>query len=98
MTADEQDAAMARLDAGLDLALARAKVWSRYTRGIITYIEKKSQLGEHIACDTWLRQKKTPFFPNTLYPTRLMSYSKANWHAGVKHALKICHSIKASYS
>lgn len=52
MTADEQDAAMARLDAGLDLALARAKVWSRYTRGIITYIEKKSQLGEHIACDT----------------------------------------------
>ncbi|XP_025111393.1 rho GTPase-activating protein 45-like isoform X3 [Pomacea canaliculata] len=44
MTADEQDAAMARLDAGLDLALARAKVWSRYTRGIITYIEKKSQL------------------------------------------------------
>ncbi|KAK7468187.1 hypothetical protein BaRGS_00036600 [Batillaria attramentaria] len=38
------DAVMVGLEAGLDLALQRAKAWSRYTRDIISYIEKKSQL------------------------------------------------------
>ena len=36
------------LESGLDLALQRAKVWSRYTRDIISYIEKKSQLGKEL--------------------------------------------------
>nr|KAG5688330.1 hypothetical protein BaRGS_027872 [Batillaria attramentaria] len=45
MTSAELDAVMVGLEAGLDLALQRAKAWSRYTRDIISYIEKKSQLG-----------------------------------------------------
>ena len=39
------DAALVRLEAGLDLALQRAKAWSKYARDIMNYIEKKTQLG-----------------------------------------------------
>ena len=45
LTPAELDAVLVGLEAGLDLALQRAKAWSRYTRDIISYIEKKSQLG-----------------------------------------------------
>ena len=45
LTAAELDAVLVGLEAGLDLALQRAKAWSRYIRDIISYIEKKSQLG-----------------------------------------------------
>ncbi|XP_041360418.1 rho GTPase-activating protein 45-like isoform X2 [Gigantopelta aegis] len=38
------DVALVRLEAGLDLALQRAKAWSKYARDIMTYIEKKTQL------------------------------------------------------
>ncbi|XP_070194646.1 rho GTPase-activating protein 45-like isoform X3 [Littorina saxatilis] len=44
LTTAELDAILVGLEAGLDLALQRAKAWSRYTRDVITYIEKKSQL------------------------------------------------------
>ncbi|XP_076440442.1 uncharacterized protein LOC143279954 isoform X2 [Babylonia areolata] len=44
LTPEELDAVLVGLEAGLDLALQRAKAWSRYTRDIMSYIEKKSQL------------------------------------------------------
>jgi hypothetical protein len=47
LTPAELDSILLGLDAGLDLALQRAKAWSRYTRDVITYIEKKCQLGDY---------------------------------------------------
>ena len=48
LTPAELDAILVGLEAGLDLALQRAKAWSGYIRNIITYIEKKSQLGKGV--------------------------------------------------
>lgn len=44
LTPEELDGVLVGLEAGLDLALQRAKAWSRYIRDIVSYIEKKSQL------------------------------------------------------
>ncbi|XP_046545544.1 rho GTPase-activating protein 45-like isoform X2 [Haliotis rubra] len=44
LSAREIDSSLVRLEAGLDLALQRAKAWSKYARDIMTYIEKKAQL------------------------------------------------------
>ncbi|XP_071119563.1 rho GTPase-activating protein 45-like isoform X2 [Haliotis cracherodii] len=44
LSAREIDSSLVRLEAGLDLALQRAKAWSKYARDIMTYIEKKALL------------------------------------------------------
>ncbi|XP_042903775.1 rho GTPase-activating protein 45 isoform X2 [Parasteatoda tepidariorum] len=38
---EEIDARLARLNDGVDLALRRAKVWSKYAKDVMTYIEKR---------------------------------------------------------
>ncbi|XP_035220982.1 rho GTPase-activating protein 45-like isoform X2 [Stegodyphus dumicola] len=45
---EEIDARLARLNDGVDLALRRAKVWSKYAKDVMTYIEKRcSAEAEH---------------------------------------------------
>lgn len=44
MNPEEIDSIMLRLQAGVDLAMQRAKAWSKYMKEITTYIEKKTQL------------------------------------------------------
>ncbi|GFY76759.1 rho GTPase-activating protein 45 [Trichonephila inaurata madagascariensis] len=38
---EEIDARLARLSDGVDLALRRAKVWSKYAKDVMTYVEKR---------------------------------------------------------
>ena len=45
MSTDDLDGFLVGLDSGLTIALQRAKVWSKYMLDIITYIEKKTQIG-----------------------------------------------------
>lgn len=47
ITPTECDARFLRLPEGIDLALHRAKVWSKYAKDIMSYIEKRAQLGEY---------------------------------------------------
>ncbi|XP_061175377.1 uncharacterized protein LOC133184348 isoform X2 [Saccostrea echinata] len=44
MNPEEIDTVLLRLQAGVDLAMQRAKAWSKYMKEITTYIEKKTQL------------------------------------------------------
>uniref|UniRef100_A0A8W8JMC1 Minor histocompatibility protein HA-1 n=2 Tax=Magallana gigas TaxID=29159 RepID=A0A8W8JMC1_MAGGI len=44
MNPEEIDSILLRLQAGVDLAMQRAKAWSKYMKEITTYIEKKTQL------------------------------------------------------
>lgn len=46
MNPEEIDSILLRLQAGVDLAMQRAKAWSKYMKEITTYIEKKIQLGK----------------------------------------------------
>ena len=45
LSASELDDTLMHLDAGLDLALDRAKVWSKYAKDVICYVEKRTHLG-----------------------------------------------------
>lgn len=51
MNPEEIDSILLRLQAGVDLAMQRAKAWSKYMKEITTYIEKKTQLGKYSASD-----------------------------------------------
>lgn len=51
MNPEEIDSILLRLQAGVDLAMQRAKAWSKYMKEITTYIEKKTQLGKLSASD-----------------------------------------------
>ncbi|XP_056017736.1 rho GTPase-activating protein 45-like isoform X5 [Ostrea edulis] len=44
MNPEEIDSVLLRLQAGVDLAMQRAKAWSKYMKEVTTYIEKKTQL------------------------------------------------------
>lgn len=46
MNPEEIDSVLLRLQAGVDLAMQRAKAWSKYMKEVTTYIEKKTQLGK----------------------------------------------------
>jgi len=46
LTAEEIDSILMRLQAGLDLTFQRAKAWSKYLKDIMSYIERRTQLGE----------------------------------------------------
>lgn len=48
MGPEEVNVILKQLDSGVDKALQRAKVWSKYLKDIIYYIDKKAQLGEYI--------------------------------------------------
>lgn len=43
---EEIDARLGRLTDGVDLALRRAKVWSKYAKDVMTYIEKRCSAGK----------------------------------------------------
>ncbi|XP_023933106.1 rho GTPase-activating protein 45-like [Lingula anatina] len=45
----ELDAILLRLESGVELALQRAKAWSKYAKDIMTYVEKKSTLESEYA-------------------------------------------------
>ena len=42
---EDLDAALLRLDTGVDIALKRAKAWSKYAKDIVYYVDKKAHLG-----------------------------------------------------
>ena len=46
MSAAKMDAHMQQMESGVELALERAKVWSKYAKDVITYIEKRTMLGK----------------------------------------------------
>ena len=48
MGPEEVNVILKHLDSGVDKALQRAKVWSKYLKDIIYYIDKKAQLGEYV--------------------------------------------------
>lgn len=45
LSAAKMDAHLLQMDSGVELALDRAKAWSKYAKDVITYIEKRTQLG-----------------------------------------------------
>lgn len=45
LTAQDVDARLMRLNEGVECALRRAKVWSKYAKDVMTYVEKRAQLG-----------------------------------------------------
>ena len=46
LSQEDIDMVLHRLDDGVDVALQRAKAWSKYAKEILTYVEKKNALGE----------------------------------------------------
>lgn len=46
LSAAKMDAHLLQMDSGVELALDRAKAWSKYAKDVITYIEKRTQLGK----------------------------------------------------
>jgi len=42
----KMDAHLLQMESGVELALDRAKAWSKYAKDIITYIEKRTALGK----------------------------------------------------
>lgn len=49
MSAAKMDAHMQQMESGVELALERAKVWSKYAKDVITYIEKRTMLGKSVS-------------------------------------------------
>lgn len=48
LTAEELDNLLVRLEIGMDIALTWAKAWSKYTKEILNYVERRAQLGGYI--------------------------------------------------
>ncbi len=46
LAAEELDAILVRCDSGIELALKRAKAWSKYAKDLVAYVEKRATLGE----------------------------------------------------
>ena len=46
LSPEELDNILVKCDSGMDLALKRAKAWSKYAKDIITYVEKRATLGK----------------------------------------------------
>jgi len=44
----EIDRVLSQLEAGVDVALQRAKAWSKYMKDITSYIERKAHLGKNM--------------------------------------------------
>lgn len=45
LSADQVDEVLLRLESGVDIAFGRAKVWSKYAKEIITFVQKRIELG-----------------------------------------------------
>ncbi len=45
LSPEELDSILVHCDSGMELALKRAKAWSKYAKDIITYVEKRAVLG-----------------------------------------------------
>ena len=43
----EMDERLHRTEAGMDIAFERAKTWARYSKEIMTYVEKRAHLGKY---------------------------------------------------
>ena len=46
LSAAKMDAQLLQMESGVELALDRAKAWSKYAKDVIGYIEKRTQLGK----------------------------------------------------
>lgn len=46
LSAQEADVAMCRSEGGVELALQYAKMWCRYAKDLLTWIDKRISLGE----------------------------------------------------
>ncbi|OQR69334.1 minor histocompatibility protein HA-1-like [Tropilaelaps mercedesae] len=46
LTAQDVDARLMRLNEGVECALRRAKVWSKYAKDVMSYVEKRAQMGK----------------------------------------------------
>lgn len=57
MSAAKMDAQLLQMDSGVELALDRAKAWSKYAKDVIIYIEKRTQLGKTLLPNTHLDEK-----------------------------------------
>jgi uncharacterized protein YlaN (UPF0358 family) len=49
--ADELDKRLFGLEHGVDLALQRTKVWSKYAKDIAAYLERRAHIGEYVLVD-----------------------------------------------
>ncbi|RWS14840.1 minor histocompatibility protein HA-1-like protein [Dinothrombium tinctorium] len=68
LTPNECDNRFFRLPEGIDLALHRAKVWSKYAKDVITYIEKRTHLeAEHARNLIKLAQTMKPILKEERY-------------------------------
>ena len=46
LTAEQIDGTLMNLQSGLELAFSRAKAWSKYLKDVMSYIERRAQLGK----------------------------------------------------
>ena len=49
LTGSQMDAVLLQLEQGVEVALHRAKLWSKYAKDIMTYVEKRCHLEMEIA-------------------------------------------------
>ncbi len=52
---EEADEVLRKAAHGVDVALNRAKLWTKYTKDIIVYMDKRTSLSEHLSCSTICR-------------------------------------------
>lgn len=45
LTPEEIDSTLYRLETGVDIALQRAKAWTKYAKDVVTYVDKKLHFG-----------------------------------------------------
>ena len=57
LSPEELDNILIKCDSGMEVALKRAKAWSKYAKDIISYVEKRAALGK-------IRSNLSPFIVN----------------------------------
>ncbi len=53
MTREDLDGVLMKLESGVDIALQRAKIWSKYAKDIISYVDKRATLGKYSSLSDW---------------------------------------------
>ena len=49
LSPEELDNILIKCDSGMEVALKRAKAWSKYAKDIISYVEKRAALGKYLS-------------------------------------------------
>ncbi len=95
LTVDQIDAILVRHDKGVDLALDRAKIWSKYAKDVMNYVDKRVNLELDLARNlTKLAQSCRPVLNEESFLPFQSIYCMALDQASVKKLRNISHRSK----